>query len=102
LNLELRDALNKLGEQGPFVLVGHSFGGPVVRNFAITYTDKVAGVVLVDAAFEGQRVGIGSQATMRLGDRAKGLSIPPRTRGYEGIGQSFCAARHNTAGASLS
>ena len=84
LNLELRDALNKLGEQGPFVLVGHSFGGPVVRNFAITYPDKVAGVVLVDAGFEGQRVGIGSQATMRLGDGAKGLSIPPRTRGYEG------------------
>jgi len=100
LNLELRDALNKLGEQGPFVLDGHSFGGPVVRNFAITYPDKVAGVVLVDAGFEGQRVGIGSQATMRLGDGAKGLSIPPRTRGYEGIGQSFCAARHNTAGAS--
>lgn len=77
LNLELRDALNKLGEQGPFVLVGHSFGGPVVRNFAMTYPDKVAGVVLVDAAFEGQRVGIGGKATTRLGDGAKGLSVPP-------------------------
>src|SRR5215475_8675598 len=81
LNLELRDAINKLGEQGPFVLVGHSFGGPVVRNFAITYPDKVAGVVSVDAGFVGKNVGIGSQATMRLGDGAKGLSIPLRTRG---------------------
>jgi pimeloyl-ACP methyl ester carboxylesterase len=27
LNLELRDALSKLGEPGPFVLVGHSYGG---------------------------------------------------------------------------
>ena len=77
INLELRDALNKLGERGPFVLVGHSFGGPVVRNFAVTYPREVAGIVLVDASFEGQRVGIGGGKTMRLGDGAKGGSIPP-------------------------
>src|SRR5580693_776956 len=77
LNLELRDALSKLGEQGPFVLVGHSYGGPAVRNFATTYPHEVAGIVLVDASFEGQRVGIGGKAMMRLGDGAKGRSIPP-------------------------
>jgi pimeloyl-ACP methyl ester carboxylesterase len=77
LNLELRDALSKLGEQGPFVLVGHSYGGPAVRNFATTYPHEVAGLVLVDASFEGQRVGIGGKAMMRLGDGAKGRSIPP-------------------------
>jgi pimeloyl-ACP methyl ester carboxylesterase len=77
LNLELRDALSKLGERGPFVLVGHSYGGPVVRNFAATYPNQVAGMVLVDASFEGQRVGIGGKATMRLGDGAKARSIPP-------------------------
>jgi pimeloyl-ACP methyl ester carboxylesterase len=77
LNLELRDALSHLGEKGPFVLVGHSYGGPVVRNFAETYHDEVAGMVLVDAAFEGQRVGIGGKMMMRLGDGAKGGSIPP-------------------------
>src|SRR5262249_27004295 len=47
LNLELREALNKLGERGPFVLVGHSFGGPVARNFATLYPKDVAGLVLV-------------------------------------------------------
>ena len=77
LNLELKDALSKLGKQGPFVLVGHSYGGPVVRNFATTYPHEVSGMVLVDAAFEGQRVGIGGKAMMRLGDGAKGMSIPP-------------------------
>jgi pimeloyl-ACP methyl ester carboxylesterase len=77
LNLELRDALSKLGEKGPFVLVGHSYGGPVARNFAMTYPPEVVGMVLVDAAFEGQRVGIGGKAMMRLGDGAKGKSIPP-------------------------
>lgn len=77
VNLELRDALSKLGEQGPFVLVGHSYGGAVVRSFATTYPHEVAGIVLVDASFEGQRVGIGGKATMRLGEGAKGNSIPP-------------------------
>ena len=76
LNLELRDALKKLGETGPFVLVGHSFGGPVVRNFAAAYPHDVAGLVLVEAAFEGQRVEIGGGKTTRLGDGAKGLPIP--------------------------
>ena len=77
LNLELRDALATLGEHGPFVLVGHSYGGPVVRNFAVTYPHEVAGLVFVDAAHEGLRVGIGGKATMRLGDDAKGKLIPP-------------------------
>jgi pimeloyl-ACP methyl ester carboxylesterase len=77
VNLELRDALSKLGEQGPFVLVGHSYGGPVERNFATTYPHDVTGIVLADASFEGQRVGIGGKAMTRLGDEAKGRGIPP-------------------------
>ena len=77
LNLELHDALSKLGESGPLVLVGHSYGGPVVRNFALTYPKEVAGIVFVDSAFEGERVGIGGKTTMRLGEDAKGKPIPP-------------------------
>ncbi len=37
---------------GPYVLAGHSFGGLVVRLFAATYPDEVAGLVLIDAAHE--------------------------------------------------
>jgi pimeloyl-ACP methyl ester carboxylesterase len=81
LNSDLRDALAKLGEQGPYLLVGHSYGGPVVRNFAVTYPNDVAGMVLVDAAFEGQRVGIGGGKTIRLGEGAKGRGIPPPNLG---------------------
>jgi pimeloyl-ACP methyl ester carboxylesterase len=76
LNLELREALTKLGEHGPFVLVGHSFGGPVIRNFANEYPASVAGMVLVDAAHEGLRVSIGGGKTIRLGDGASGANIP--------------------------
>ena len=76
LNMELRDALAKLHEPGPYVLVGHSYGGPVIRNFAAMYPHDVAGMVQVDAAFEGARVGIGGGKTMRLGADAKGVAIP--------------------------
>lgn len=45
---ELREVLRAAGVEGPFVIVGHSFGGLVARRFAAEYADKVTGVVLVD------------------------------------------------------
>ena len=77
INLELRDALEKLGERGPYLLVGHSYGGPVMRNFAAQYPRDTAGVVLVDSAVEGMRVGIGGKATMQLGAHVQAREIPP-------------------------
>jgi pimeloyl-ACP methyl ester carboxylesterase len=80
INLELRDALSKLGERPPFVLVGHSFGGPVARNFALTYPDLVAGIVFVDAASEEQRYTMEHKA-IPLRDGATGKPIPaPHTQ----------------------
>jgi len=38
---------------GPFVLVGHSWGGPIVRGAAAQRPDRIAGLVLVDATDEG-------------------------------------------------
>lgn len=76
LNLELRDALEKLGEKGPFVLVGHSYGGPVMINFASLYPNDTAGLVLVDSAHEGMRVGVGGKQTIRLGMNAQAREIP--------------------------
>jgi pimeloyl-ACP methyl ester carboxylesterase len=76
MNLELRDALTKLGEHGPFVLVGHSFGGPIVRNFAITYPNDVAGIVFVDGVSEDQRFEMWKKAVL-MRDGAKGKTIPP-------------------------
>lgn len=37
---------------GPYVLVGWSFGGPIVRIYASTYPHDVVGLVLVDAMSE--------------------------------------------------
>jgi pimeloyl-ACP methyl ester carboxylesterase len=47
---ELHALLELGGVAPPFVLVGHSFGGLVMRIFAARYRDKVSGLVLVDPA----------------------------------------------------
>jgi pimeloyl-ACP methyl ester carboxylesterase len=49
---ELRALLTRARIPGPYVLVGHSFGGLNVRLYASRYPDDVAGVVLVDATPE--------------------------------------------------
>jgi pimeloyl-ACP methyl ester carboxylesterase len=47
---ELRLLLARGGVPPPFVLVGHSFGGVVMRVFASRYRSEIAGLVLVDPA----------------------------------------------------
>src|SRR5215204_6943645 len=51
---ELHAALEGAGIGGPYVLVGHSFGGVYVRVFADLYPDEVAGLVLVDPTHPDQ------------------------------------------------
>ncbi|WP_168707084.1 alpha/beta fold hydrolase [Gordonia paraffinivorans] len=46
---ELHELLDAAGEAGPYLLVGHSMGGPLQALFAATYPDETAGLVLVDA-----------------------------------------------------
>jgi pimeloyl-ACP methyl ester carboxylesterase len=45
---DLNRMLQQSGEAGPYVLVGHSFGGLIVRVFQQLYPESVAGLVLVD------------------------------------------------------
>ena len=47
---ELRGALTAAGEKPPYVLVGHSAGGALVRAFAAAHPSDVVGLVLVDSA----------------------------------------------------
>ncbi len=46
---EVVEALRRAGERGPFILVGHSFGGLLVANIARRHPDLAAAVVLLDA-----------------------------------------------------
>jgi pimeloyl-ACP methyl ester carboxylesterase len=52
---DLHALLDAAGVAAPYVLVGHSYGGLVVRLFASTYPESVSGIVLVDALSEGLR-----------------------------------------------
>jgi pimeloyl-ACP methyl ester carboxylesterase len=49
LATDLHTLLKRAGVPGPYILVGHSSGGPYVRVFAAQYPDEVAGMVLLDA-----------------------------------------------------
>jgi len=44
----LVDMLQKLEVPPPYVLVGHSLGGVLVRGFAIYYPEMLAGLVIID------------------------------------------------------
>src|SRR5438046_2331315 len=46
---ELHTALHDAGIAGPYILVGHAFGGDNVRTFADLYMREVAGLVMIDA-----------------------------------------------------
>jgi pimeloyl-ACP methyl ester carboxylesterase len=51
---DLRGALLAAGITPPYILVGHSLGGPYIKVFAGMYPDDVAGMVLVDPTTDNQ------------------------------------------------
>jgi len=51
---ELRTLLRNAGETPPYVLVGHSFGGLLVRKYADWYPEDVAGLLLLDSSHPDQ------------------------------------------------
>lgn len=75
---ELHELLRAAGASPPYVLVGHSFGGFVMRRFALTWPEEVAGVVLIDPMRCDEWPPINAAAQRRL-DRAVrlcGFAIP--------------------------
>ncbi len=72
---DLNRLLHRAGYKGPFILVGHSFGGLLVRAYAALYPGEIAGVVLVDpvsleywaacSPAEQRRLAIGTKLSRR-------------------------------------
>jgi pimeloyl-ACP methyl ester carboxylesterase len=50
--LELKIMLDKLKMQGPYVVVGHSYGVKIAKLFAANYPDMTKGVVFIDGGHE--------------------------------------------------
>ncbi|MFD2587200.1 alpha/beta fold hydrolase [Croceitalea marina] len=51
---ELHQLLEKAGESPPYILAGHSMGGPYIRVFAELYPDEVEALVFIDATHPEQ------------------------------------------------
>lgn len=51
---DLHVTLKSAGEQAPFVLVGHSLGGPYMMTFTKHFGEEVAGLVFVDSSHPDQ------------------------------------------------
>jgi pimeloyl-ACP methyl ester carboxylesterase len=63
---DLHHLLDTLGVSGRLVLVGHSWGGVVIRRYAVDHPDDVAGMVFVDATHENIKGMIPNRATRAL------------------------------------
>lgn len=74
--LELHTALNNAGIKPPYILVGQSFGGLIVRAFARYYPKEVVGMVLVEAVQENQRIFMGGDTPKLIRSFAQGRTKP--------------------------
>lgn len=80
---ELHALLEAAKERGPFVLVGQSIGGLLVRLYAQQYGSDVAGMVLVDPTHESDVPGsVRYGGLVRLREKASERRVPePRREG---------------------
>jgi pimeloyl-ACP methyl ester carboxylesterase len=78
ISAELHAMLQSAGIKPPYILVGHSFGGLVMRRYAATYPEEVAGVVLVDPmrCDEWPPLNPEKQSMIDRGKKLSGYAIP--------------------------
>lgn len=51
---QLHELLEKTGEKPPYILIGHSMGGPYSRIFRDLYPNEVEGIVFIDSSHPEQ------------------------------------------------
>lgn len=81
---ELHTMLKNANIPGPYILAGHSLGGPVARQFAAKYPDEVAGLVMVDSAHEEQMKHF-PEAMVKMAESMKGMMGIMKLMGKLGI-----------------
>ena len=74
---DLHTLLAAAGEQGPYVLVGHSTGGTYAMTYAARYPNQVAGMVLLDSASPEQFTRMPAYPTLYQLVLRRGLALMP-------------------------
>jgi pimeloyl-ACP methyl ester carboxylesterase len=76
--VELHDMLQSAGIEPPYILVGHSFGGLVMRRFALLYPEDVQSILLVDPmrCEEWPPLDPSKQSQIDLGSKLTRFAIP--------------------------
>jgi pimeloyl-ACP methyl ester carboxylesterase len=89
---DLHTLLNKLNLPKPYIVIGHSYGGKVVRLFASMYPDDIGGIILEDSQHESileeQRKILKGKDLELLEEMVSGFATPdnPKTEGdYQSI-----------------
>jgi len=54
ITYELHTLLQNAGIHGPYIIVGHSFGGFTAQYFARNFNHEIAGIILIDSSHEEQ------------------------------------------------
>jgi pimeloyl-ACP methyl ester carboxylesterase len=80
ISSELYTLLKDADTEGPYMLVGHSYGGLYARMYAARYSEEVAGVVLVDSSHPEQFTRSPEGRAMYEQTRRLGAVIPFLTR----------------------
>jgi pimeloyl-ACP methyl ester carboxylesterase len=73
---ELHTLLERAGERAPYLLVGHSYGGWLVRVYQAAYPAEVAGLVLVESGGTDPWRMMPDGALLRSSQLARGQPIP--------------------------
>jgi pimeloyl-ACP methyl ester carboxylesterase len=92
---DLHALLVAAGERGPFVMVGHSLGGPYIMNFTRLFPQDVAGLVFVDASHPDQ-VGRMTQAAGKKMEAGKGMMKAASALSWTGIPRLVAAHSENS------
>jgi pimeloyl-ACP methyl ester carboxylesterase len=90
ITYELHTALANLGVKPPYVLVGHSLGGLLVRTFSSQYQKDVVGMVLVDSAHEDAQRNFKGKI-LRIREMSQGRAIPPIQTSIAGADKTLTA-----------
>jgi pimeloyl-ACP methyl ester carboxylesterase len=80
ISSELHTLLKGADTEGPYVLVGHSYGGLYARMYAARYSEEVAGVALVDSSHPEQFTRSAEGRAMYEQTRRIGAVLPFLTR----------------------